>query len=89
MARCGNQDGELFVEGVQAGAAYKYHIQSALNGHPIEKADPFARQHALPDAFPGDIHGPCSRSGMAGSADAACLTPKPDSVHEVHLGSWK
>ena len=28
------------------------HIQSALNGHHVEKADPFARQHALPP----DVH---------------------------------
>lgn len=93
MARCGESGlWELFVEGVQAGAAYKYHIQSALNGHHVEKADPFARQHALPP----DVHSLVTSMDHAWK-DQTWLDQRmqhashqsPMSVYEVHLGSWK
>ena len=82
-----------FVEGVRAGSrTLQYHIQSALNGHHVEKADPFARQHALPP----DVHSLVTSMDHAWK-DRAWLDQRmqhashqsPMSVYEVHLGSWK
>ena len=33
-----------FIEGVEHGALYKYHIESRLGGYTVDKADPFAFQ---------------------------------------------
>jgi len=93
MERCG-QSGlwEKFIPGVSLGAAYKYFIVSSLNGYSVEKADPFARQHALPP----HAHSLVACSQHAWDDEAWMLRrhernchQAPFSVYEVHLGSWK
>jgi len=78
--------------GVRPGQAYKYRITSAIDGHSVDKADPFAFYAEVPPAQAsrawlldyewGDAH------WMGGRAERNALDA-PISVYEVHLGSWR
>jgi 1,4-alpha-glucan branching enzyme len=80
-----------FVREVGQGQRYKYHIRSRHLGYRVNKADPFATHAETPPAtasivWPldyewGDDEWMRSR-GAKNSADA------PQSIYEVHLGSW-
>jgi len=83
---------EGFVPGVAHGQAYKYFIESRIDGHQVDKADPFAffseepprtgsRVWSLDYAW-GDASWMASRRG-ANALDA------PMSIYEMHLGSWR
>jgi 1,4-alpha-glucan branching enzyme len=83
---------EVFVPGVGAGAAYKYHVVGRDGRHRADKADPFAvygeiaprtasRVWSLDYAW-GDGEWMASRAGRQS------LTA-PMAIYEVHLGSWK
>ncbi len=78
------------IAGVARGSTYKYHITSR-NGYRVDKADPFAIRRELPpqtgsivwslDYAWSDAAWMSSRRGR-NSLDA------PQSIYEVHLGSW-
>lgn len=82
---------ELFIPGVEAGAAYKFDVLGA-DGQWREKADPMAYSAEVP---------PATASVVVDSAyewhDAAWLSERartswhaaPMSIYEVHLGSWR
>jgi 1,4-alpha-glucan branching enzyme len=83
---------EGFVPGATPGERYKFHIESAIDGYKVDKADPFA--FAAEEA-------PATASVIAkldyvwGDADwmarrkQANALDAPQSVYEVHLGSWR
>ena len=83
---------EGFVTGATAGQRYKFHIESAVQGYKVDKADPFAFTAEVAPATGSRIA--CldytwqdadwmARRGRANALDA------PMSVYEVHLGSWR
>ena len=80
------------VPGVRRGQSYKYRIESHQRGHVGEKADPFATFAELPPATGSrawtleyewdDAQWMASR-GPRNALDA------PQSIYEVHVGSWR
>jgi 1,4-alpha-glucan branching enzyme len=81
-----------FIEGVEQGAQYKYHINSRHMGYRVDKTDPFAFYREVPprtasivwslDYEWNDAHWMQQRH-QANSLHA------PTSIYEVHLGSWR
>ena len=83
---------ELFVPGLGEGALYKYAV-SGIDGKTTFKADPYANQA---ERRPGtasvvaDIEGfKWSDSKWIKTANETAGEPKPMSIYEVHIGSWK
>jgi len=80
-----------FVPGVAAGALYKYHIHSKIQGYQVEKADPFAfraeREPKTASIVWQSKHGWSDGAWMASRGDKSRLD-SPISIYEVHLGSW-
>lgn len=82
---------EGFIEGVQRGDAYKYYIESHIDGHTQEKGDPYAIYWEEPPKS-------ASRTWELDYAwdDADWMRERksknaiysPISIYEVHLGSW-
>jgi len=83
---------DCFAAGVEAGALYKYFIESHWNGYSVEKADPFA--------FASEIR-PRTASRVWDLSlyewrDTAWMKTRRNrmmhqeamSIYEVHLGSW-
>ena len=83
---------EGFIPDVGHGEAYKYHIESSLNNYSVEKGDPYAFMWEEPPRTAsivwdkkyawGDSKWMNHRKESAGK-------PKPWSVYEMHLGSWR
>ncbi|MBM3879252.1 MAG: 1,4-alpha-glucan branching protein GlgB [Verrucomicrobia bacterium] len=90
-ARGGSGIWEGFIPGVRAGATYKFHIVSRLNGYRVDKADPFGLRHETPPKTASVVwdlsYGWSDQVWMEGRRERAKLD-KPMSVYEVHLGSW-
>ncbi len=83
---------EGFIPGVDAGARYRYHIVSTVNGYKVDKADPVAFSSELPPAQASIV---CDLSytwedsqWMAKRAENNSLSA-PMSVYEVHPGSFR
>jgi 1,4-alpha-glucan branching enzyme len=83
---------EGFVTGAAVGQRYKFHIESALHGYKVDKADPFAFSAEVAPATGSVIATHdyswndadwMSRRKQANALDA------PQAVYEVHLGSWR
>ena len=83
---------EGFVTGAASGQRYKFHIESALHGYKVDKADPFAFSAEVAPATGSVIAGLdyawndadwMARRRQVNALDA------PISVYEVHLGSWR
>ncbi|WP_437921380.1 1,4-alpha-glucan branching protein GlgB [Sphingobacterium sp. LRF_L2] len=81
---------EGFIEGLEMGEVYKYHIRTAT-GEQLEKADPFALLHETPPRTASVV----ATTWYAWQDDAWMLSrpdknalDKPFSVYEVHIGSW-
>jgi len=82
---------EGFIPGVSKGALYKFHIESRRHSYHVDKADPLGILHEKPprtasvvwdlDYQWGDREW-MERRGAANSLRA------PQSIYEVHLGSW-
>jgi 1,4-alpha-glucan branching enzyme len=80
-----------FVEAVQPGAKYKYHIISRHHGYRVEKADPFGFLHEVPPRTASIVTTLEYEWGdsrwMEQRRDRNALGA-PISIYEVHLGSW-
>jgi 1,4-alpha-glucan branching enzyme len=82
---------EGVIPEAEVGHVYKFHIDSAVGGYRVDKADPFAL-HAETPPRTGSVVSDLSydwgdgewmaRRGRTASLDA------PMSIYEVHLGSW-
>ena len=84
---------EGFIEDVQTGPTYKYHIVSGLHGIVHEKSDPFAFYSEKPSKSASRIW---SLEGYRWKDEAWMKARKqhnahdaPISVYEMHLGSWR
>ncbi len=82
---------EGFIPGVVASAAYKYHV-TTYDGFGLDKGDPYARRWETPPQTASMVYQPEYRWADGDWMKARAKkqdTPKPWSVYEVHLGSWK
>jgi 1,4-alpha-glucan branching enzyme len=83
---------EGFVAGVGNGALYKYHIESRLGGHRVDKGDPmgFFWEHAPQTASSvWDLEYEWRDSTWMRRRAETASPGAPMSVYEVHLGSWR
>jgi 1,4-alpha-glucan branching enzyme len=82
---------EGFVPGVERGAVYKYHIDSRVNPHVVDKADPFGFLHEEPPRTASvvwDLEYEWSDGEWLAGRGARNAADAPMSIYEVHLGSW-
>jgi 1,4-alpha-glucan branching enzyme len=80
---------EIFLPGVEGGAAYKYEILTQ-SGEIRMKADPFALETQVPPRTDSVVYR--SRHRWKDSAWLDARRPahdRPVSIYEVHLGSWR
>jgi len=83
---------EGFVPGAKAGQRYKFHIESALHGYKVDKADPFAFSSEVAPATASvitDLDYPWNDQEWMGRRGQANALDAPMSVYELHLGSWR
>jgi 1,4-alpha-glucan branching enzyme len=82
---------EGFLEGLEEGTFYKYHITSRFNGYQVQKADPFAFYAEVAPRTASVVHGLEYEwedgDWMKSRAERNALDA-PISIYEVHLGSW-
>ena len=82
---------EGLIAGLGRGALYKYHIASRYNGYRVDKADPFAIRSQVPPATASQVwdlqYEWGDREWMARRHRHNSLD-SPQSIYEVHLGSW-
>jgi 1,4-alpha-glucan branching enzyme len=82
---------EGFIPGIGKGAHYKYHIVST-NGIRLDKGDPYALLWETPPGTASivwEFDYKWQDSSFVTTRDQAAREPRPWSVYEVHLGSWK
>lgn len=83
---------EGFFPGIEKGEAYKYAIHS-ITGELLEKADPFALYCEPPPLTASIVWQPeykwHDEKWLSKRREAPPGTPKPYSVYEIHIGSWK
>ena len=83
---------EGFVPGIGAGQRYKFHIESALHGYKVDKADPFAFAAEVAPAtgsLVAELEYAWNDAGWMARRRQANALDAPISVYEVHLGSWR
>ncbi len=82
---------EGFVPGASHGSLYKFHIESQRHGYRVDKADPIGLLHEKPPRTASvvwDLHYEWTdQDWMQKRAERNSLRA-PQSVYEVHLGSW-
>ena len=82
---------ETFIEGIEKGEAYKFGIVSG-SGEYLEKADPYAVYYETPPktaSIVWDREYKWKDGDWLANRKIAEGKPKPYSVYEVHLGSWR
>jgi len=82
---------EIFIPGVQPGAAYKFELRTA-GGDWVQRADPMARYTEVPPLTASKVgHSQFAWSDDAWIEKRAATDPinAPMSVYELHLGSWR
>jgi 1,4-alpha-glucan branching enzyme len=93
LAPCGSAGVWLgFVPGVGWGAHYKFAIRSRLGGGRLEKADPFAFRTEVPPRSASvvwTLDFPWGDGDWMAARAASPARPRPLSIYEVHLGSWR
>ena len=84
---------EGFIEGIEAGLTYKYHIVSKFHNIVHDKADPFAFFAEVPSNSASRIWELDTYSwndtAWMGTRAAHNRHDAPVSVYEMHLGSWR
>ena len=81
-----------FVPDVQAGAHYKYYIESQDGSYRVDKADPFSLFQAQPpdnSSIVSDLNYAWGDATWMSGRGAANGLQAPMSTYEVHLGSWR
>src|SRR6266853_1570492 len=82
---------EGFVPGVTKGALYKFHIESPRHGYRVDKADPVGLLHEKPPRTASvvwDLNYTWSDDEWMRNRAARNSLRAPQSIYEVHLGSW-
>ncbi len=83
---------EGFIPGVGKGALYKYHIVSRFNNYRVDKRDPFAFYCEIPPSTASivwDLDYPWKDETWMKTRSRANALNAPQSVYELHLGSWR
>ncbi len=83
---------EGFIPDVGHGEVYKYHIASALNNYGVEKGDPYAFTWEEPPRTASvvwDKNFAWTDQGWMEKRRENPDRPKPFSVYEMHIGSWR
>ena len=81
-----------FVPAVGHGAAYKYRVVAAAGGHGVDKGDPVAFAWECPPLTASRVWSldyTWSDADWMARRHAANALNAPQSVYEVHLGSWR
>jgi len=83
---------EGFIEGMQPGEVYKYHIVSQQEGYRVDKADPFGFYTEVPPKTASRVWELDYQWGdapwLAGRKERQSLA-SPIAIYELHLGSWR
>ncbi|MEO6759812.1 MAG: 1,4-alpha-glucan branching protein GlgB, partial [Saprospiraceae bacterium] len=82
---------EGFIPGINKGASYKYRIETPAGVH-LDKGDPFALRWETPPrtaSIVWDTTYQWKDQKWITARQAGSGQPKPWSVYEVHIGSWK
>jgi len=82
---------EGFAPGAARGSLYKFHIESQHQGYRIDKADPIGFLHERPPLTASvvwDLAYEWQDNGWMANRAARNSLRAPQSVYEVHLGSW-
>ncbi|NSW86844.1 MAG: 1,4-alpha-glucan branching protein GlgB [Syntrophobacteraceae bacterium] len=83
---------EGFVEGIESGSIYKFHIVSRENGYTVDKGDPFAVHWETPPrtgSIVWDIQYEWQDEEWMKERHRRNALDSPISIYEVHLGSWR
>jgi 1,4-alpha-glucan branching enzyme len=83
---------EGFIEGVEKGAIYKFHIQSRYGGYRVDKADPFGFLQETPPKTASIVWDlDYEWNDQSWMANRARFNDRhaPLAIYEVHLGSWR
>ncbi len=84
---------EIFLPGIEAGAAYKFEIRGRRDGSVNLKSDPYARASELRPATASIVTAPASHHWRDGAWRKAHREHQwlhaPLSIYEVHLASWR
>ena len=82
---------ETFVPGAPRGSLYKYRIVSKVNGHSLDKADPFAFYTEVPPRSASviwDLEYAWGDATWLEQRRNHNWPARPISIYEVHAGSW-
>jgi 1,4-alpha-glucan branching enzyme len=82
---------EGFIPGLNKGALYKYYIISQHHGYTVEKADPVGLFHEKPPrtaSIVWDLPYEWNDGSWLVQRQHANSLQAPQSIYEVHLGSW-
>jgi 1,4-alpha-glucan branching enzyme len=82
---------EGFIAGLGRGDLYKYHIASRFNGYRVDKTDPFAIYRQVPPDTASrvwDLQYEWGDGEWMGKRHKNNSLASPQSIYEVHLGSW-
>ncbi len=80
-----------FVPGLAKGTRYKYRIESRHDGYRVDKADPYGIRCELPPATASivwDLDHDWADGDWMQARRARNALDAPQSIYEVHLGSW-
>ncbi|HEY5156203.1 MAG TPA: 1,4-alpha-glucan branching protein GlgB, partial [Acidimicrobiales bacterium] len=83
---------QRFVAGVEAGARYKFHIESRHGGYVVDKADPFAtwaEQAPRTASIVWDLDYDWHDADWMAARGAHNALDAPMAIYEMHLGSWR
>ncbi|SPP65239.1 1,4-alpha-glucan branching protein GlgB [Nitrospira lenta] len=83
---------EGFLPGVGKGDLYKFHIRSRFNDYQVEKTDPFAIFNEIPPktaSIVWDCEYAWRDAEWMKTRRAHNALDAPQSVYEMHIGSWK
>ena len=82
---------EGFIPGLGPGSLYKYHVASKYGAYRVDKADPFAFSYEGPPrtaSIVWDLDYAWEDGDWMARRRRANALDAPQSVYEVHLGSW-
>lgn len=82
---------EIFIPEAKKGSIYKYYIESN-NGYLVEKGDPYAFMWETPPrtaSIVWDLENDWNDGKWMKERKQKAGKPKPYSVYEIHLGSWR
>jgi len=83
---------EGFLPGIEKGALYKFHIRSRFDAYQVEKTDPFAVFNEIPPktaSIVWDCEYEWRDDAWMKARRSRNALDAPQSIYEMHIGSWK